>query len=200
MDTLLSSLVQSLESHHQTCELDIKTHPPVSENDICSWEYQHCVFLPHDMRDYYLSENGMLFTWSIKAGSNVYRVGRVSINELNKSEVIEVKAKFKQNLKFELPVKIIRIDDNPSVGRVCLLYKQNIDLDERVEFPWEDPSICLLRQDGKIEILTDTFTNYLRLMIAYAGLEEWPNKVLGMPLSPVAKQWYYIMGKLNLVE
>ena len=200
MDALLSSLIHSLQSHHQTCDIDIKTQPPVSENDVSSWEYQHCVFLPPDMRDYYLSENGMLLTWSIKAGTNVHRVGRVVINELNGMEIVQVEAKSKQNLIFKPPVKIIKIDENPSVGRICLLYMQRINNDESNEFPWDDPQICLLRHGGKIEILTDSFTNYFRLMIAYAGLEEWPNRVLGMALSPVAKQWYYIMGKLSLVE
>ena len=200
MDTLISSLVHSLESHPQTCEVEIKTQPPVTEKEISSWEYKHCIFLPNDMKEYYLNENGMLLTWSIKIGVNIYRVGRVSIRQLNQIKTVQVKASLKQNLKFELPIVLVSIDDNPSVGSVCLMYKLKGNLVERVEFPWDNPSICLLRQDGKIEILTDNFTNYFRLMIAYAGLEEWANKVLGMHLSPVAKQWYYIMGKLSLVE
>ncbi|KAI6649586.1 Tubulin polyglutamylase complex subunit 2 isoform X1 [Oopsacas minuta] len=200
MDTLLSSMVHSLDSHPQVCDIDIKTQTPVLENELSSWEYKHCVFLPTDLKEYYLTQNGMLLTWSIKVGTNIYRVGRVAICELKEMVMIEINHITKQLLLSNLPVKIIRIDENPSVGSICLLYKDRVGMEIDEKSIWEEPIIVLLRHGGKMEFLTKNFTNYLRLMVAYAGLEEWPNRVQGVPLSPVAKQWHYIMGKLTLIE
>ena len=197
MDSLLSSLLHSLESHPSACDVDIKTLPPVTESDLSGWEYQHCVFLPSDLKEYYLTQNGLQLTWNIKAGQSTYRVGRLSICELSR---MKLAPQLDLNLQFKAPVKIVVIDENHSIGQICLLYQHKSIAADSEEFPWGEASIWILRRGCRLEFLADSFMNYFRLMVAYAGLEEWPNRVLGLPLSPVAKQWYYIMGRLCLVE
>eukprot|EP00800_Vazella_pourtalesii_P014682 TRINITY_DN3785_c0_g1_i5.p1 TRINITY_DN3785_c0_g1~~TRINITY_DN3785_c0_g1_i5.p1 ORF type:complete len:202 (+),score=10.03 TRINITY_DN3785_c0_g1_i5:29-634(+) len=200
MNGLLSSMVYSLSSHPQACDIEIKIQPPVSYDDLSSWEYKHHVFLPQDLKEYFMSQNGMLLTWSIKAGNNTYRVGRVAICELDKMVLIKLDHESQLKHQFKLPSKIFRLDENPSVGSICLLYRPSSSVTYNVELSCEKPFIGILGNGGMMEYMTDNFTKYFRLMIAYAGIEEWPNRVRGLPLSPVTKQWYYIMGKFKLVE
>ena len=200
MNGLLSSMLYSLNSHPHACDIEIKLQPPASDNDLSSWEYKHCVFLPADLKEYFMSQNGMLLTWSIKAGNSIYRIGRVAISELNKMMLVELDHISYLKDRLKLPFKNFRLDENPSVGSICLSYQPRSSVEYNVEISYEKPFIGILRNGGKMEYLTDNFTNYFRLMVAYAGMEEWPNRVIGLPVSPVAKQWYYMMGKLKLVE
>ena len=200
MNGLLSSIVYSLKSHPQACDIEIMIQPPLTENDLSSWEHKHCVFLPPDLKEYFMSQNGMLLTWSIKAGNNIYRVGRVAICELNKMVLIELDHESHIKDRCKIPFKIFRLDENPSVGSICLFYQQRRSVEYNIDVFHERPFIGILRNGGKMEYLTDDFTKYFRLTVAYAGIEEWTNRALGIPLSPVAKQWYYIMGNLQLVE
>lgn len=201
MDPLLKILKSSLEAHPHVCDIDMTKQPVVSESDVSSWEYKHCVFMPSDLKAFYLTQNGILLNWSIKAGTGVFRVGRIAINALSKLTYEELDPITKQNLPFEVATKIIKLDSIPSVGSICLLYQAKTEkVQEFEEVPWKEPSIWILRRNGYIQYLTDTFTSYFRLMVAYGGLEEWVNKLLGLALSPSAKQWYYIMGRLNLIE
>lgn len=55
---------------------------PVDKLHINSWERKHCLSLPQDLYDYYLSTNGFRLVWSLEQAGETMRVGDMCVNPI----------------------------------------------------------------------------------------------------------------------
>ncbi|XP_059608226.1 tubulin polyglutamylase complex subunit 2 [Phlebotomus argentipes] len=151
---------------------------PCEAGQIATWEQRHNVYLPDDMKRFYLSTDGFTLHWSYQYSPNdTRRVGYINIPQICHVTLLREKIESlmsAQNAsgsgKSDMPnlclrSKIFELSNICDIAKVCLIY-ESPDL--------ANPKIFLLEVAAlKWTFLAETFTEYLRMTIAHLGLPYW---------------------------
>ncbi|TMW43144.1 hypothetical protein DOY81_011778 [Sarcophaga bullata] len=82
-DNLLLGLNSTLTNVPRICNVTIEKRSPCEKANIITWEQRHGVYLPEDIKKFYLSTDGFLLQWSYQyAPNDIRRVGYVHIPHL----------------------------------------------------------------------------------------------------------------------
>nr|XP_015840697.1 PREDICTED: tubulin polyglutamylase complex subunit 2 [Tribolium castaneum] len=176
-ENLLIGLPKVLEKLPSVSDLYLERFSPVQHNNICAWEQKHGVLLPEDLRSFYASTNGLLYTYNFHyrdSGSEEDKVvGRIEVNGLNELAPVygyEIKPDPGVNMEddhYELKLgtdsKIFELVNLNDLGRVILVYINHRYL----------PSIWLHNASMKFNFLADDFTTYLRMCVHHLGIPFW---------------------------
>lgn len=147
----------------------------VTSLQVISWEWQHCVQLPKDLKNFYKTTNGYLYTWTGKTDLPKYPMlsGKIEINDLG--NLIEIKGFVRraqtQYKMTGLVVKQIEISEDWKIfalcsikgGMVVLAYMKGI----------LEPIILVCTQFLELFYLAKDFTTYMELATYYMGISEW---------------------------
>jgi len=153
LNKILLGLVSSLKKRSEIKEVNLHEYLPLKEVRLREWEQDNCTKLPSDIRNFYLTCNGMLLTWSVynnNKDDKCQPVGRMSINSianLNKvsktcsSKLTQTSISFsdkdffsddsdedrscKQQSSFTSRNELFELDDCNGIGKVCILIKNN---------------------------------------------------------------------------
>ncbi|XP_058460056.1 tubulin polyglutamylase complex subunit 2 [Malaya genurostris] len=173
-----------------TCEKRL----PCEKAQVTAWESRHNIYLPDDMKRFYLSTDGFNFYWSYQYSPNdIRRVGHIHIPHLiqitlvrdnidtilssspntavtippiiRQSNYIDSSSGYLNNLNLNSRSKIFELSTITDLAKVCLVYETPES---------SNPKIFLLEMGSfKWQFLADTFTEYLRMSIAHLGLPYW---------------------------
>lgn len=142
------------------------------------WEQLHSILLPDEVKNFYLASNGFELTWKFRIADHNYPVGKMHINVL--TELCPVNEPFKSPDKYDGSTRLFVIDTNFSQGSVVLLITKGT----------MNSSVHYLSSQGQLHQIAESLTAYLRLMLLYMGLPDWPLVHLKMELSYWNKQLY----------
>ncbi|RZB39043.1 tubulin polyglutamylase complex subunit 2 [Asbolus verrucosus] len=176
-ENLLIGLPKVLEKLPSVSDLFLERFSPVQHNVICAWEQKHGVLLPEDLRSFYASTNGLLYTYNFfykeSASEEDKVVGRIEVNSLNDLAQIygyEIKSDPGVNMdgeRYELKLgtdsKVFELVNLHDVGRVTLIYINHRYL----------PTIWMHNSAMKFYFLADDFTTYLRMCVHHLGIPFW---------------------------
>jgi len=81
------------------------------------------------------------------------------------------------------------IDNCNGFGKVCMVYKAS-----KSGTPSENPEFWFLDRSLNWTYLTQSFTNYYRLLISHLGLPQWPMLFTTDGLPPYLCPWYYMFA------
>ncbi|XP_032776840.1 tubulin polyglutamylase complex subunit 2-like [Daphnia magna] len=135
------------------------------------WEQLHSILLPDEVKNFYLASNGFELTWKFRIADHNYPVGKMHINVL--TELCPVNEPFKSPDKYDGSTRLFVIDTNFSQGSVVLLITKGT----------MNSSVHYLSSQGQLHQIAESLTAYLRLMLLYMGLPDWPLVHLKMELS-----------------
>ncbi|KAJ3645205.1 hypothetical protein Zmor_022884 [Zophobas morio] len=176
-ENLLIGLPKALEKLPSVSDLSLERFSPVQHNNICAWEQKHGVLLPEDLRSFYASSNGLLYTYNFfyrESGSDEDKVvGKIEVNSLNDLTQIygyEIKPDPGVNVdgeRYELKLgadsKVFELVNLSDVGRVTLVYINHRYL----------PTIWMHNAAMKFYFLADDFTTYLKMCVHHLGIPFW---------------------------
>lgn len=143
--------------------------------EVASWEWEHQVKLPTDLRNFYRTTNGYLYTWTGKTVLTKYPTlsGKIEVNDLkNLVEVTGFVRRGQPHFKMTgLVVQQIEISEESRVfvlsniegGMVVLAYMKRSS----------DPFIMVCTQYMELYYLAKDFTTYMELTTYYMGIPEW---------------------------
>lgn len=142
---------------------------------VASWEWEHQVKLPTDLRNFYRTTNGYLYTWTGKTVLTKYPTlsGKIEVNDLkNLVEVTGLVRRSQPHFKMTgLVVQQIEISEESRIfvlsnidgGMVVLAYmKRSLE-----------PFVMVCTQYLELFYLAKDFSAYMELATYYMGIPEW---------------------------
>ncbi|XP_035918451.1 tubulin polyglutamylase complex subunit 2-like [Anopheles stephensi] len=156
---------------------------PCTVADLRAWEYKNFVFMPDDMKRFYMSTDGMHTSWTYNYSKRAkLRVGHLYIPKLTHI----------QNLELKGPGTVFELDRIGDRGFVLLVYKTNVTT---------RPEIYLLEVGSwKWTLLADSFTTYLRMTIEHLGLPCWQLAFASCRLPGWAEQLFLVLAPHLLLD
>lgn len=140
-------VLRYLESKTGVCKVELESKRPAERPNILAWEQKNTVFLPDDLKSFYLTSDGFLLTWCVKIENGPIPVGRMYLNSVNKlmkiggvhnstlvnpsladldaDSDIEDDGSGTERPTFDSRCKIFELDPCDGYGKVCLVYKEN---------------------------------------------------------------------------
>ncbi|XP_078616408.1 tubulin polyglutamylase complex subunit 2-like [Branchiostoma floridae x Branchiostoma japonicum] len=220
-DRLTFGVVKSLEKKKGVLDIHVEERKPAERHLVVSWEQKHSCILPEDVKNFYLTMNGLLMTWKIKFDEVLMRLGRMEINPIsdlkklnstsptagtsNNPSLADIDSDSETDEEGDdtVPVKphfdsrsrIFELDPCEGTGKVCLVFKNT-----KPGVPAQGMEIWFLDRALRWNFLTDSFTHYFRMMIMHLGLPQWQYAFTDIGLSHQAKQWFnmYAPGRLAM--
>ncbi|KAL1518098.1 hypothetical protein ABEB36_001773 [Hypothenemus hampei] len=178
-ENLLLGLAKVLERNPCVSKINLKRIPGVRQVDIRAWEHNNGVILPEDLRSFYASTNGFLFTYEFsydyQSGSEEdkdFRTGLIEINCLNelgrtfgyetKNTALVQSIGNCHSLTLSRDSKVFELS-NVEEAKVVLVYPTTYAI----------PSIWFYSGQMKFTYLANDFTTYFRMCIAHLGIPCW---------------------------
>lgn len=211
-------ILKYLESKIGICNVKLQQHPPVTIDDLLSWEQKNSCLLPNDLKNFYLCCNGMKLTWSVKMDSStVLPLGLIYLHSLNQIKQIDHKFYIYQEKivpfnsdsesdddsqgpnqpSFHPSCRIFELDPCEELGKVCLVFR-----DCHLGCSNMKTEIWFLDRSLRWHFLVPTFTSYYRLMLLYLGLPQWQYIFTDIGLSMQVKQWFnlYVPSRVQMED
>ncbi|XP_045481495.1 tubulin polyglutamylase complex subunit 2-like [Harmonia axyridis] len=175
-ENLLLGLPKILEEFPCITEPYLNRALPVQHNIICTWEQKYSVLLPEDLRSFYGSTDGLLFSYKYNLADDCdgqALKGKIEVNSLNDLVQIngyEISTSPGVNMETERYVlklgaesKVFVLENLENLGKVVLVY-----INSRYF-----PNIWVQTNKSEFYFLSDDFTTYLRMSIHHLGIPYW---------------------------
>nr|CAB3226581.1 tubulin polyglutamylase complex subunit 2-like [Phallusia mammillata] len=219
MERLTLGLPTTLEKRPGICDVRFSDYSPTPRHTLVSWEQRNTCMLPDDLKNFYLTTDGMLLTWKVKIGDNEFPLGRLEINPIadlaklsttgstssasssisladvdyNSDSEDESNDQSHGHPHFDGRSRIFELDSCNGFGKVCLVY-----IKATPGMPAQNTEIWFLDRALNWSFLAKDFTTYYRLMLVHIGLPQWQYAFTPIGLSPKVKQWFSMYAPIRL--
>lgn len=208
-DRISLGIVRSLEKRTGVTDVKLLDRKPVDPSRIVEWEQEHSSFLPEDIKNFYITTDGLLLCWSVKFNGSVTPLGRMEVNPISNLKRITIPQCNKHGATQSVSVEDTESDDEDSKsrpsfddiekafeidaccshGKVCLVYETEQK---------SNPKIWFLDRAVRWHFLASSFMEYFRLMVMHLGLPQWQYAFTDIGLSPMSKQWFNLYAPVRL--
>lgn len=79
---LTLGVVAALEKVPKIQDVVLAEHQPSDNIAITSWEQRYSTMLPHEIKDFYLANDGFKLTWNFKYAGELVPLGNMTINRI----------------------------------------------------------------------------------------------------------------------
>ncbi|CAB3980617.1 Hypothetical predicted protein, partial [Paramuricea clavata] len=173
--------------------------------------------LPNDLKDFYMTTDGISIQWSIEFDGGTLPIGNMEINSISsvtpinqsivvsddKPTLLDIddlsdEEDLRGNVKphFDEKNKCFELDSCLGFAKVCLVYKDIAS----VGVTDSSPEIWLLDRSLRWAYLASSFQNYFRMLIVHLGLPLWQYRFTQVGLSPETKQWFNLYAPSRVDE
>ncbi|XP_030757315.1 tubulin polyglutamylase complex subunit 2-like isoform X2 [Sitophilus oryzae] len=179
-ENLLLGLSKVLEKSPCVSKISLKRLSGVRQVDIRAWEHNNGVILPEDLRGFYSSTNGFLFTYEFSYDYRTtneedkeFRLGLIQINPIN--DMIRI---FGYETKTNAGIECVGKKHVLSLSRESKVFElANVDDNAKVVlvYPtaYSTPTIWFYWGQMTFSYLAEDFTTYFRMCIAHLGIPCW---------------------------
>ena len=215
-DRFTMGMVATLEACTHVVDVRSKPAVPCSAKDIAQWETKHTTKLPSDLRDFFLSSNGLQIIWTVLLDRQILPLGWLHVNDLHALQPLQfgtpTSAKpraeaptAKGRVKNKLPASVEEFLKNTSVADDSLTIKRRRYMPYKafvlapcgshatvaLVLTKPSPSVWLVDRSRTWHMIARTFTEYYRLMTLYLGLPEWQYALTSLGPLPGTRQWLH---------
>ena len=81
---LTLGITQTLEKRKGVIDVKLAKKTGVERSQVLTWEQRFSCIMPEDLKNFYLTSNGLLLTWSVKMNDCKIPLGKMEINTLEK--------------------------------------------------------------------------------------------------------------------
>ncbi|XP_032217949.1 tubulin polyglutamylase complex subunit 2 isoform X1 [Nematostella vectensis] len=213
-DRMTLGIVRSLEKRPGVTDVRLLDRKPAESGIIDAWEQKNMCILPDDVKSFYQTTNGLLLQWCIKFGGSVLPLGKMEINPVASlvpltkasttmcdnpsladidSDTDEQDENGHVKPHFDSRSKLFELDPCDGFGKVCLVYK-----DVKAGVTICKPEVWLLDRALEWSFISNTFSDYFRMMIMHLGLPLWQYIFSDAGISPETKQWFNLYAPVRL--
>ena len=190
-DNVSLNVISFLEKHRGVTDVKFFERPPITENQIIDWEKKNypCK-LPKDYKSFLFISDGFILKWHMKYNREVLPLGSMSLSPLQSLK----------SIKFG--------DDNDNQNKIAFnLDCNNTTIDGKVAMVFDicdktHISSSIWFQDLSCEwnFISNSFSDYFRLMIMHLGLIGWQYAFTKIGLNPITMQWlrFLIPNRLDI--
>ncbi|XP_037930380.1 tubulin polyglutamylase complex subunit 2 [Teleopsis dalmanni] len=217
-ENLTLGLVNTLSNVPRISNVCCEHRAPCEKPHIQNWEQRHCVYLPEDMKKFYLSTDGFLLQWSYQySPTDMRKVGIIYFPYLAEISLLRDNIEQSPNMSSSessitqptqsnpvkdrwgnpTPVmssksKVFELKSVNETAKVCLVYEST---------GTNNPKFYLLENfTSKWQFLADTFSEFLRMSIAHIGLPYWELCFSSFGLPTWAEQLFLLLAPHLLEE
>ena len=177
----------------------------INSDLIDSWEEDTCCKLPEDLKNFYLTLNGLLIEWNIELNEEKHPVGRIEVNPLESVVLIskdginlsdnsitlkdlDIEGEYDINghKKPLFTDKYFELSSDEAYGKVCLVYKHCKTNTRKLS----DCEIWFLDYSLQWYFLAPSFLMYFRMLITHIGIPGWQYLFTDVDLSPDSLLWF----------
>jgi len=215
---LTFGIASTLKKRPGVIDVDLSDHRGLDGSAVAGWENRNCCILPTDLKDFYLTTDGLLLTWKVQnsdASKPDLNIGRMEINSLsnltnifestnynlNKISLADVDYNTEDEERqtdepkpphFDSRCKCFEIDGCKGYGKVCLVYPQ------RNSESKHSTEIWFLDRSFRWWFITNSFTSYYRIMLMHLGLPYWHYALTSMGVPQKSKKWFNLYAPIRL--
>ncbi|XP_072293839.1 tubulin polyglutamylase complex subunit 2 isoform X2 [Eucyclogobius newberryi] len=212
-ERLTLGITRILENMAGVADVCFTDTEPAEKRSLLSWEQKNTCILPEDLRDFYLTTDGLSLTWNVKLDNESVPLGCVRLNCVsrlcplvspvslfslpNAPSLCDLDQDDKEpesSPHFDSRSRIFELDSSGGNGKVCLVYKNCTP-----GVVAQNSEVWFLDRSLKWHFLTSSFTSYYRLMITHMGLPEWHSSFTPYGPSPQA-QWASLYQPLTFAD
>ncbi|XP_068142939.1 tubulin polyglutamylase complex subunit 2 [Drosophila tropicalis] len=222
-ENLTLGLIKTLSTVPRVCNVTLERRQPLNACQVVNWEQRHCVYLPEDMKKFYLSTDGFVLNWSYQyAPNDVRRVGHIHFPHLLQVTLL------RENIE-NTPVTL------PSAGASAAATTTDVSASSISKDKWgnstpiitakskifeinninEMAKVCMLYESTSSnnpkfyllelntlswQFLSETFSEYLRMSIAHLGLPYWELCFSSFGLPSWTEQLFLLLAPHLLEE
>lgn len=187
-DGISLSVIQYLEQQPGVTNIQFVEREGASKSDIAKWDksnHPHC--LPEDFKSFLSISNGLLLRWSIQIREQLIPLGLMSVNSIQDIVLIE-DSTATQPRAFSAA---FYLDSSSKGGRVALVFLAGSSTNK-------DPQVWFQDLASHWHFISNTFTDYFRLMIMHLGLPHWQYVFTDIGLDAASKQWFRFLAPERL--
>ena len=200
---LVSSTIAALEEMHEfgVCNIVREDRPATTPEAIEAWQKRfHPASLPLDVKSFLKSSDGLKVTWQVQhGGGDLLPLGAMRINALAEMTPVPPEALLNERGErcAELPAPLpggtqaFDLDAQCSYGRVCLISTGGRGEHSAAQVWFQDLGCTWC-------FLANSFTDYVKLMLAHLGLPHWQYAFTESGIDPVAKHWFRFLAPERL--
>ncbi|CAK8672794.1 unnamed protein product [Clavelina lepadiformis] len=219
IERLTLGVATTLEKRPGICDVSLSNFAPAERHKIIAWEQRNTCMLPEDLKNFYLTTNGLLLTWKVNVNETSYPLGRMEVNsieDLTKISITASTSSMSNNISladvdynsdsddneyssehspphFDGRSRIFELDPCNGFGKVCLVY-----LKATPGLPAQSTEIWFLDRSLTWSFLAANFSTYYRLMLMHVGLPQWQYAFTEVGLNPKAKEWFNLYAPVRL--
>ncbi|EDW72897.2 uncharacterized protein Dwil_GK16935, partial [Drosophila willistoni] len=222
-ENLTLGLIKTLSTVPRVCNVTLERRQPLNACQVVNWEQRHCVYLPEDMKKFYLSTDGFVLNWSYQyAPNDIRRVGHIHFPHLLQVTLL------RENIE-NTPVTVASAggsaaatttdvsassiskdkwgNSTPIITAKSKIFEiNNINEMAKVCMLYEstssnNPKFYLLELNTlSWQFLSETFSEYLRMSIAHLGLPYWELCFSSFGLPSWTEQLFLLLAPHLLEE
>ncbi|XP_026465173.1 tubulin polyglutamylase complex subunit 2-like [Ctenocephalides felis] len=163
-----------------------------------SWEQRHCCILPQDLKEFYLSTDGLKLVWSYEySPQDLREVGYMHIRSITEFvQLSTLKDELEQNPVEDAPrigqkSRIIEFDNIDNLAKVLMIYEES---EKTPKFWLLDLPSEHNNNKQQWTLLANSFSQYLRMSIAHLGLPQWQLCFSKQGMLPWAEQLFMLIA------
>ncbi|XP_060535879.1 tubulin polyglutamylase complex subunit 2 [Cylas formicarius] len=199
-ENLLLGVPKVLERCPCVSNATLARYPGVRQAELRAWEHNNGVILPEDLRAFYSSTNGFLYTYDFsydyQGGEGRPRTGKIAINPVN--ELVRVYGYETKgaaqiegcSLTLSRESKVFELVAVDGDARVVLVYPTT----------YAQPSVWLYHGAMSFAYLAEDFTTYFRMCIAHLGVPCWEYAFSNDGLPEWSREIFTLMAPGVLLE
>ncbi|OON20077.1 SMI1 / KNR4 family protein, partial [Opisthorchis viverrini] len=164
------------ETKVAVCDIFVETPKAVDEGSLIEWERTNDCQLPDELRNFYLTTNGLSLIWYSKHSGKVL-IGRIQINGI--SALREASFAFKSDMDFaqemdvDLFVEILMRFSQGSLKKKMFILEQCPSSCVVLVLNSRCSEIYYIDRDASFHRLCDTLSQYIRLAAVHLGIIGW---------------------------
>ncbi|CAH8484460.1 unnamed protein product [Heterobilharzia americana] len=175
---VFQDIKELIASKPGVCDVNLTVNEPVTEDRIRKWEMSASFKLPEDMKDFYLTTNGVELIWYNVCNEQTSTVGQIRINKLQ--DFTSVKLNCVSSVGEETKYDDLDLFVGSLLGSGFKSWPSAYELEKcpngtTVVFIFDNcqNGVFVLSNDLSIHKICSTFEQYIRLAIVHLGLRDW---------------------------
>ncbi|XP_033242490.1 tubulin polyglutamylase complex subunit 2 isoform X2 [Drosophila miranda] len=220
-ENLTLGLIKTLSTVPRVCNVNLERRQPLNACQVVNWEQRHCVYLPEDMKKFYLSTDGFVLNWSYQyAPNDIRRVGHIYFPHLLQVTLLRENIETTHSSSGVAHTPTATTSDLPGAGSSSTASLLPLGMPSASSGTGKDkwgnatPTITAkskifeinnINEMAKLntlswQFLAETFSEYLRMSIAHLGLPYWELCFSSFGLPSWTEQLFLLLAPHLLEE
>jgi len=210
IDEISFGLLTLLEEHDSITNVHSMDTGCATVKMIHHWEQSYSCVLPLDLKNFYLTMDGLLIQWDVKVADKTKALGNIDINSIESltclkehfttlgvdfnmlNDLLDGGNDGQGRVKPNIKDKMFLLQCNVFYGKVCWVMPKDTDVRSTKSTIW------FLDRSLQWHFLSSSFTQYFRMLVYHMGIQGWQYSFTNIALPSDTQKWFhYFLPQVN---